>query len=115
MKKWLRSTALAAVLATGFGSLAFVGTESAMAQGAKTPTPGTKPAEPPKVAPKAADAKGKVVYAKDKQGKYRVKVLDADGKTLMMSPVGYEKVEDALKLVDEVKALINSKKPEEEK
>ena len=112
MKKWIRSAAVSAALVTGFSGLAFIGGDQALAQGAKTPA--TKAAAPTAKAPEVK-AEGKVVYSKDKQGKYRFKVLNAEGKTLAMSTVGYEKLEDALKVIDEVKALINSKKPEEEK
>jgi len=65
------------------------------------------------VKPVAAD--GKVVIIKDKSGKFRFYVKDAEDKTLAMSTVGYETAAEAQKMIDTVKTLLNTKKVEEEK
>jgi uncharacterized protein YegP (UPF0339 family) len=101
MTRKIRTWVLAGLLATG--SAALVTLSSGMAQA-------------PKADPKAkSESKGKVVYRADKQGKFRFFIQDANGKTLAQSSIGYEKAEDALKMIDTVKTILNTEKPTLEK
>ena len=111
--KLFRSLALSGVLAAGAAGLVSMTPETAFAQATKTPAPqppvkGKEPVTP-------AAGEGKVVIIKDKTGKFRFYVKDAADKTLAMSTVGYETAADASKMVETVKALLNSKKVVEEK
>ena len=53
--------------------------------------------------------KGGLSYKKDKKGKTRFYVKDAKGKTLAMSPKGYDSQTDAAKVVAQVKAIAAQK------
>ena len=111
--KLLRTLALSGVLAASAAGVVSLAPETAFGQAAKNPAPqppakGTAP-----VKPGAAD--GKVVIIKDKTGKFRFYVKDADDKTLAMSTVGYETAAEAQKMIETVKTLLNTKKVEEEK
>lgn len=58
---------------------------------------------------KPDSGKGGLSYRKDKKERIRFYVKDAKGKTLAMSPRGYEKQEDAEKAVEQVKAIAATK------
>jgi uncharacterized protein YegP (UPF0339 family) len=66
-----------------------------------------------KESPKAATA-GTVEVHKAKDG-YRFRVKNADGKTVAMSPVGYDTKDEALKALEFVKATLDKAKPVEVK
>ncbi len=106
MTRIIRSVVLATLLATG--TAAVVSISPAVAQ---------VPKGAPKVEPKGgAKAEGSVIYRPGKDGKFRFSVIGKDGKTLAMSVVsGFEKPEDCLKALEEVKAILNSAKPKLEK
>ena len=110
MTRIIRSVVLASLLATG--TAAVVSMSPAIAQTTKG-----APKVEPKVEPKGgAKTEGTVIYRPGKDGKFRFSVINKDGKTLAMSVVsGFEKPEDCLKALEEVKAILNSAKPKLEK
>jgi uncharacterized protein YegP (UPF0339 family) len=109
--KLLRTLALSGVLAASAAGVVSLAPETAFGQAAKTPAPGAKGTTPAK--PTAAE--GKVLITKDKQGKFRFQIRDGEDKTLAQSVKGYETVKEATETLEAVKALLNSKKIEEEK
>jgi uncharacterized protein YegP (UPF0339 family) len=106
MRKLIRSLVLATAVATGTATLVTY-----------SPVIGQNPKVDPKtkVEPKTGTPKGSVLVSADKQGKFRFFIKDGDGKTLAMSTVGYEKKEDAMKMIETVKTLLNTQKVTEEK
>jgi len=66
-----------------------------------------------KETPKTATA-GTVEVHKAKDG-YRFRVKNAEGKTVAMSPVGYDTKDEALKALEFVKATLDKAKPVEVK
>jgi hypothetical protein len=60
------------------------------------------------------EVKGKVEYYEAGDG-WRYKVLNAEGKTIMMSAKGLPAKEDALKMLEEVKTIMTNVKPTEGK
>ena len=114
MKMWIRSLALAAATAVGTASLVAVSGTAVQGQ--------VKAKVDPKVDPKAkadpvkpAEAKGAVVITKDKGGKFRFQVRDADDKVVMMCVKGYETDKDAIKAFEDALAIAKAFKPMVEK
>ena len=111
--KLFRKLALSGVIAAGAAGIVSLAPETALGQATKTPAKEAPKAAPP--ATKPAEAGGKVLITKDKQGKFRFQIHDENDKTLAQSVKGYETAEEATKTLEMVKALLNSKKPEMEK
>ena len=114
MKMWIRSLALAAATAVGTASLVAVSGTAVQGQ--------VKAKVDPKVDLKAkadpvkpVEAKGAVVIAKDKGGKFRFQVRDADDKVVMQCVKGYDTEKDAVKAFEEALAIAKAFKPALEK
>jgi hypothetical protein len=58
------------------------------------------------------EVKGKVEYYEASDG-WRLRIVGAEGKALAIGTKHFEKKEDALKQLDEIKAILNAIKPSE--
>jgi len=97
-------------------ALAVLGGTVVMAQEPKTPKAAPKPADDKKPAPKAAaktEGKFEIFLAKNDKWRYRIK--NADDKTIAMPAVGWEKKEDCLKALEDIKSILANVKPVEVK
>lgn len=100
MSKFVRPLVLAVAMAALAG-----GAMVAQDKKAAAPAGGQKKAEP-------KDVKGRVEYYEAGDG-WRYKVLNGEGKTIMMAAKGYPAKEDAIKMIEEVKAILAAVKPTE--
>jgi len=84
-----------------------------MADAQEKPKDTKKPAEkaPEKAPDKAPEKAGKVEVYKAKDG-YRFRILDADGKTIAMASKGYDKKDDVIKVLEQLKATMSTAKIE---
>lgn len=97
-------------LAVGLGVLA---TSALSPVDAQVKDPKAKVDPKTKVDPKAKEAPaagGTVEVYKAKDG-YRFRIKNAEGKTIAMPPRGEDSEEDAIKVLEEVKATLNKVKP----
>ena len=114
MKMWIRSLAL--VTATAVGTVSLVAVSGTAVQGQVKAKVDPKVDPKTKVdPPKPAEAKGAVVITKDKGGKFRFQVRDADDKVVMMCVKGYDTEKDAVKAFEDALAIAKVAKPALEK
>lgn len=84
-----------------------------------------KKVDPKKVDAKKVDAKkgdakkpaalGTVEITKDKSGKFRFRITDADDKVIAQPPKGYETKEEVIALLEQIKKTLNEVKPTDAK
>ena len=125
MKKFVRSLVIATAFAAGTGAIVATAPTLAVAQTKDAPkgvkpadpkeAPKVKPVEPKPTDPKAVAPKGSVVIKPDTNSKFRFSIHDENGKTLMMSPVGYATEDEAMKMLEVAKAIFNGSKVTKEK
>ena len=112
---WIRSLALAVATAVGTASLVAVSGTAVQGQVKAKVDPKVDPKVKPADPVKPAEAKGAVVVTKDKGGKFRFQVRDADDKVVMMCVKGYETEKDAIKAFEDALAIAKAFKPTLEK
>jgi uncharacterized protein YegP (UPF0339 family) len=115
MTKFVRSLALMsalAVTAVGTGTFAQEKKDAKKADTKKKADDTKKKADDK---PAAAAGKGTIEVYKNDKGKWRYKVMNADGKTIAMPlpQLNWETKADAEKAVEELKGILNSVKPTE--
>jgi hypothetical protein len=82
---------------------------AALAGGAMTTAQDKKAATPQD---KKKEVKGKVEYYEAADG-WRIRVVGAEGKALAIGTKHFDKKEDAIKQIDEIKAILDAVKPTE--
>ncbi len=110
MRKWIGFAALL----MGLAIVATPGLPSADAQ-AKDPKKDAKKDLGKKDVPKKAAELGTVEVTKDKQGKFRFRITDADDKVIAQPPKGYATKEEVLALLEQIKETLNKVKPTDAK
>ncbi len=102
----MRKVIHCAVLAAAMGGLVVAGGGVGLAQPAKKDAPKAKGATTAPAPAAEPAAGGTVEVTKDVKGQFRFKVVGADDKTIMQCSKGYETKADALKALEEAKAIL---------
>jgi uncharacterized protein YegP (UPF0339 family) len=83
--------------------------------GTALPTAPAQDKKDTKVDPKKDAKVGTVEIYKDRAGDFRFRIKDADGKVIAMPPKGYDTKEECQKVLDLIKATLNTTKTVEVK
>jgi hypothetical protein len=97
-------TKLARPIVLAFAMAALAGGAMTSAQDKKGTTQGKKDEK--------KEVKGKVEYYEASDG-WRIRVVGAEGKSLAIGTKHFEKKEDAIKQLEEIKAILDAVKPSE--
>jgi uncharacterized protein YegP (UPF0339 family) len=81
--------------------------------GASLPTAPAQDKKDTKVDPKKDTKAGTVEIYRDRAGDYRFRIKDTEGKVIAMPPKGFDTREECHKVLDLIKATLNTTKPVE--